>query len=339
MKLALNDLQREAAATGFQTETLEKAIRLLSLLDGLRSHPFLKTRAALKGGTALNLFVFEVPRLSVDIDLNYIGGADRAIMLADRPKIEQAIQDVCGREGLAVKRIPGEHAGGKWRLTYGSAAGSSGTLELDVNFLLRTPLWPVLPKDSWRLGPYQATQVPVVDLHELAGGKLAALLSRTASRDLFDAREILRLEALDRTKLRLAFVVYGGASRKDWRTISLEDVKVDPIELQTQLLPTLRNGQVAGKNGARAWGEQLVSECRDLLRLVLPLTPPECEFLERLNGHGEIAPELLTANRAMQATIREHPALLWKADNVRQHRQSRGETPKRKRPGRRRSGR
>jgi hypothetical protein len=63
--LTRQDLEREAAATGFAADTLEKVIRLLSLLDALRSHPFLKGRIALKGGTALNLFVFDVPRLSV----------------------------------------------------------------------------------------------------------------------------------------------------------------------------------------------------------------------------------------------------------------------------------
>ena len=316
----LEDLQRQAAATGFQTETLEKAIRLLSLLDALRSHPFLKTRFALKGGTALNLFVFEVPRLSVDIDLNYIGGADREVMLAERPKVEQAVQAVCEREGLTVNRIPGEHAGGKWRLTYSSAAGGSGTLELDVNFLLRTPLWPVLAKDSQRIGPYQATKIPVVDLHELAGGKLAALLSRTASRDVFDTCEVLRRQDLDRTKLRLAFVVYGGASRKDWRTVSLDDVKVDTNELQTQLLPTLPGEELMGKKDVRVWGDQLVSKCRRLLGAVLPLTTDEREFIERLNERGEIVPELLTKDPGMQATIRDHPALRWKALNVRGHR-------------------
>ncbi len=94
------DLQREAAATGFRSEALEKVIRLMELLEGLRSHPFLKTRIALKGGTALNLFVFDIPRLSVDIDLNYVGAADREIMLTERPKLEQAVQAVCGRLGI-----------------------------------------------------------------------------------------------------------------------------------------------------------------------------------------------------------------------------------------------
>ena len=87
MRLTANELAREAAATGFQTEPLEKVILLLELLEAIRSHPFLKERAVLKGGTALNLFRFDVPRLSVDIDLNYIGAVDREGMLADRPKI------------------------------------------------------------------------------------------------------------------------------------------------------------------------------------------------------------------------------------------------------------
>ena len=83
-----------------------------------------------------------MPRLSVDIDLNYVGAADRETMLTERPKVEQAVQAVCAREGLPVKRMPSEHAGGKWRLTYAGAKGATGNLEIDVNFLLRTPLWP-----------------------------------------------------------------------------------------------------------------------------------------------------------------------------------------------------
>ncbi|MGQ0506812.1 MAG: nucleotidyl transferase AbiEii/AbiGii toxin family protein [Myxococcaceae bacterium] len=325
MKLLLEDLEREAAATGFLAETLEKALRLLSLLDALRSHPFLRGRIALKGGTALNLFVFDVPRLSVDIDLNYIGSLDREIMLAERPKIDQAVQSVCGREALAVKRVPGEHAGGKWRLTYAAASGRSGNLELDVNFLLRTPLWPAAVTDSRRVGSHQATQVSMLDVHELAAGKLAALLSRTASRDVFDARELLRRDDIDATKLRLGFVVYGGANPKDWRTVSVDDVKIDLTELRSQLLPTLRTATVPGPKELAAWGAELVSECRNLLAVVLPLTASEREFIERLNDRGEIAPELLTADAAMEAALREHPALRWKALNVKKHRGGTGD--------------
>ncbi len=115
MTLSQADLRRAAAATGFQAEPLEKVIRLMDLLEALRSHPFLKERIALKGGTALNLFVFDVPRLSVDIGLNYVGAADRETMLEERPKVDQAVVAVCGRVGIQAMRVPDEHAGGTAR--------------------------------------------------------------------------------------------------------------------------------------------------------------------------------------------------------------------------------
>ena len=138
-----DELQRLAAAMGFRSESLEKAFRLLSLLEAIKSHPFLRSRMALKGGTALNLFLFDVPRLSVDIDLNYVWTPDRDTMLKERPKVEEAIQAVCSRERLTVRRVPDEHAGGKWRLSYADASSRPGNLELDVNFMLRAPLWPI----------------------------------------------------------------------------------------------------------------------------------------------------------------------------------------------------
>jgi hypothetical protein len=118
MNLTPQAMAKEVAATGLGAAPLEKVFRLMALFDALNSHPFLKTRIALKGGTALNLFHYEVPRLSVDIDLNYIGTVDRETMLAERPKVDQAVQAVCSREGLAVQRVPVDRSGGKWRLTF-----------------------------------------------------------------------------------------------------------------------------------------------------------------------------------------------------------------------------
>ena len=73
MRVSPERLASDAVVTGFRPDVLEKVIHLLGLLDAIRSHPFLKGKLALKGGTALNLFVFDVPRLSVDIDLNLRG--------------------------------------------------------------------------------------------------------------------------------------------------------------------------------------------------------------------------------------------------------------------------
>jgi predicted nucleotidyltransferase component of viral defense system len=314
------DLEREAAATGFRPEVLERVIRLLELLEALRSHPFLKTRIALKGGSALNLFVFDVPRLSVDIDVNYIGAPDRESMLAERPKIEQAVQAVCGRQGIGVRRMPRGHAGGKWRLSHTSVTGRSGGLELDINFMLRTPLWPVTTVDSKRFGSFGVTQVPMLDLHELAAGKLAALFGRGASRDLFDVRGLLRSEAIDRGKLRMGFVVYGGFSRRDWRTVSLEEVQADAVRVEREIVPLLPAPVVPSREHIGEWTEQLVGDCRSLVSQVLPFETAEFEFLDRLNTYGEVVPELLTGEEELQTVLRLHPGLRWKAVNVREHR-------------------
>ena len=315
--LTSQDLAREAAATGFPMESLEKVIRLMELLEALRSHPFLKERIALKGGTALNLFVFDVPRLSVDIDLNYIGAVDRETMLAERPKAEAAIQAACERVALRVRYVPDEHAGGKWRLSFTGVTGRDVTLELDLNFLLRTPLWPPVVADSHPVGAFAAKGVPVLDVHELAAGKLAALFARSASRDLFDARQLLRDATLDGPLLRLAFVVYGGANRRDWRTISVNDIALDVADVERQLVPMLRADVAPEFGKAAEWTERLVADCRTLVATLLPLNSQEMEFLTRLNDRGEIASHLLTSDPVMEAIINSHPALLWKALNVR----------------------
>ena len=139
MTLSLTDLQRLAGSTGFRAETLEKVLILLDLLDAIRAQPYAGPRVALKGGTALNLFALDSPRLSVDIDLNYVGAVDRPTMETERPPLERGLEAACGRVGVSVKRIPTEHAGGKWRLSFVAAAGGTGTLELDMNFMLRAP--------------------------------------------------------------------------------------------------------------------------------------------------------------------------------------------------------
>jgi hypothetical protein len=79
MKFDAAQITRLARDTGFLADNLEKVPRLRELLIELHKHPFLKGKLVLKGGTALNLFYLGLARLSVDIDLNYIGTS--AVML------------------------------------------------------------------------------------------------------------------------------------------------------------------------------------------------------------------------------------------------------------------
>ena len=320
MKISYEKLIAQAEATGFRADVLEKVAHLLGLLEALGSHPFLKGKLALKGGTALNLFVFNVPRLSVDIDLNYVGAEDREIMLAERPRIEQAVKAVFAREGFTVRRMPEEHAGGKWSLRYQSAAGQGGNLEVDLNFMYRVPLWPVTISDSYPVGTWQGTQIPVIDIHELAAGKLAALLARRQARDLFDSHGILHMGNLDQDRLRTAFVVYGAMNRKDWRTVSVEDVNLDRAELARQLIPTLNVNTSAEQESIDKYGARLVEECRQALSVVLPFSENEKAFLDLLLEHGEIDSTILTADLSLQQRIQRQPLLEWKAVNVRKYR-------------------
>jgi hypothetical protein len=312
-------LQRAAADTGFPPESLEKVWMLVRLLNAMKAHPFIGPRVALKGGTALNLFVFDLPRLSVDIDVNYIGAPDRPTMIADRSRLDVALEQVAGRLGLTVKRAPVEHAGGKWRLAYTSALGRPANLEVDVNYMLRVPLWDATPRDSPAFLGERAEQILVLDDHELAAGKLAALLARGASRDLFDARRLLSQGVFDDAKLRLAFVVYGGINRVDWTEVSSESVTTTVEDVKRQLLPMLRQDIRPALPQVERWTRDLIRQTRVLLGAVLPLEDNEFIFLERLNRHGEIDASLLTTDDEMKGRIEANPGLQWKALNVKKH--------------------
>jgi hypothetical protein len=323
MKLSIERLQAEAEATGFRAEVLEKVIHLLHLLGTIQTHPFLQGRLALKGGTALNLFLFEAPRLSVDIDLNYVGAAPRDEMMTERPKLEDALRAVCAREGFSVTRVPSDHAGGRWTLRYESALGQGGNLEVDLNYMFRVPLWAPRLQDSRSIGSFQASSIPLLDIHELAAGKFAALLARSAPRDLYDAHQLFAACQFDRDRLRVAFVVYGAINRRDWRTVSSDDVAATPAEVRSQLIPTLRRDALAGIESTDACVARLVSGCREGLAALLPLTDAEREFLDRLLDHGEVDPALLTSDTELSDRIRRHPGLEWKAQNVRQFKRER----------------
>jgi predicted nucleotidyltransferase component of viral defense system len=320
MMLSREKLFAEAARTGFRSDVLEKVVRLIGLLETIQRHPFLKGKLALKGGTALNVFHFNLPRLSVDIDLNYVGAVDREAMLEERPKVDQALRAVFQREDFSIRRMPEEHAGGKWLLRYASASGQGGNLEVDVNYMYRLPLFPLRLCDSHPVGAWMAEAIPLVDIHELAAGKLTALMVRQQARDLFDSVHLLRLPDIDTKLLRIAFVVYGAMNRKDWRTVTVRDIDFDPAELTRLLLPTLRGVNLTRASDGEAYGKELVADCSMLMSQLLPFSEPERRFLELLLDRGIIDASMLTEDRELLERIERQPLLAWKAAHVRRHR-------------------
>lgn len=96
-------VERVAKESGFRKDSVEKMMRLCRILRRLDSHPTTEGAWLLKGGTALNLLHLDVPRMSVDIDLNFTGAIDREGMVAARPGFEAALAAVCERDRLTIQ--------------------------------------------------------------------------------------------------------------------------------------------------------------------------------------------------------------------------------------------
>lgn len=75
------DIGRAAAQYGYVRDTFEKVLRLKEILKYFNTQEYLATHLILKGGTAINLTVFNLPRLSVDIDMDYTPNDSRDNML------------------------------------------------------------------------------------------------------------------------------------------------------------------------------------------------------------------------------------------------------------------
>ena len=244
-----------AAERQLQPATLERVIRLIDILDAFGADTLIGPRIALKGGTALNIFHSDLDRLSVDIDVNYVGALEKEQMDADRPGLEDRIERLMESKGYAARREPSEHAGGKWIYRYASALGGAGTIEIDINYLCRGPLYGVDRMPSVAIGSYQATNVPVLDIHEIIAGKMAALITRRTARDLFDAHRIIAMPSLDWAKIKAATLMIGASAKSfDWRTASPDEIGCKVGDITGKLALGRKNWLFAGSNtgGERA---------------------------------------------------------------------------------------
>jgi predicted nucleotidyltransferase component of viral defense system len=305
-------LMSHARAAGYKPENLEKVHRLLDVFQQIMSVPFLKERMVLKGGTALNLFCFEqLPRLSVDIDLNYIGALSREKMLEEKPMIMDAVEQIMVQNQFERHRAPMRHAGGKMVWFYPSLLGQRGSLEIDINFMYREPLFPVEWK-SPNINEYKNINGPVLDIHELAAGKLSALFDRSASRDWFDAHYLLTQMSLDRQKLKLAFVTYLAMTQIDLSHMVPEKIDFDLTDLRNRLIPVMHQLSVSrNSRELKEWATARINELREQLSKILPLESHEQLFIQNIRNEGLISPELITSDKEMAQRIINHPGVNW----------------------------
>ena len=163
---------------------------------------------ALKGGTAINLFIRNMPRLSVDIDLTYVPVKDRKKSLRD---IDAALRRIADR---ITASLPSVHVD---KSTLQAEEPISKLVVRDDRVQIKVEVTPVLrgcvydPVEKSVSdvveGLFGYAAIQVVSFADLYAGKLVAALYRQHPRDLFDVRDLLANEGID-ARLRNAFIVY-----------------------------------------------------------------------------------------------------------------------------------
>lgn len=170
-------------------------------------------RFALKGGTAINLFEHDLPRLSVDIDLTWLPVADFASDVRDISGALEAIGERL-RTGPLRLQVQTSRTGatGVHRLI---AARNRARVQIETTPVMRGTVHPVR---TMRVRPgveqsFGFAEMQVLEFADLYAGKLSAALSRQHPRDLFDMRPLVDEGRLDE-RLWRTFLVYLTCSSK-----------------------------------------------------------------------------------------------------------------------------
>jgi len=268
--------------------------------------PFVFTQKcfALKGGTAINLFLEDMPRLSVDIDLVFtdLGCPDRDSALV---AIENALHGVAellqNKLGVTVRpTTSGSDHESKLFISRGPVL-----LKVEVNHVFRGAVYPLvtgsLSLETQRRFS-RALSVPMLDPDELYASKLVAALDRQHPRDLFDVMLLFERGGIT-PRIRRAFTVYLAGHNRPIHELLAPHHKDIRVEFESDF---------AGMTNREVTVEQLI-EVRERLFHELPasLDELEREFLlsvNRCNPDGEIL-EL--------PGIENLPAIRWKLLNLR----------------------
>lgn len=178
----------------------------VSLLIRALPHIAAEDCFALKGGTAINLFVRDMPRLSVDIDLTYLPVEPRGPSLGT---IDRAMARIADRLRRAIPKSTVTVGGSENVVTRLFLRADGAQIKIEVTPVLRGCVYepelrgvrPVV-EDAFGFA-----EINVVSFADLYAGKIVAALDRQHPRDLFDVRDLLANEGID-MPLRRAFLVY-----------------------------------------------------------------------------------------------------------------------------------
>ncbi|MBI3296737.1 MAG: nucleotidyl transferase AbiEii/AbiGii toxin family protein [Elusimicrobia bacterium] len=258
---------------------------------------------ALKGGTAINFFVRDMPRLSVDIDLIYLPVGPREQSLAEIDAALKRIKERLSRAlgaGHAVREALVEKRVAKLLVT-----GPGGMVKVEPNLILRGTVGTAVPRELSKKAAAAfdlSAVIATADSADLYGGKLCAALDRQHPRDLFDVKVLLENEGIT-PEIRKAFVVYLASH---------------PRPMHEVIAPAAQDISVLFEGGFRGMTDEAVTLAeltaareRMIALLNAGLTKDEKAFLLSLK---EGSPDwgLLGVPGADKL-----PAIQWKLQNIR----------------------
>ena len=310
-----NSIGRKAKELGFVRDTFEKVCRLAEVLRFFEDDDILSGCLALKGGTAINLTIFNLPRLSVDIDLDFSENISRDEMLLKRLVITERISKYMGANGYVLSdKSKHHHALDSFVFEYQNAGGMKDNIKIEINYMIRCHILPVTRRKVNL--PWLSEELSVLSVApmEIFASKIVALLNRTAPRDLYDIHNLLELGLFDESQqdiLKKCVVFYlcigSEIVHKEFAFEILE--KMPQNKIKTDLLPVLRFGAYFDLKPAR---ERVI----DYLKSLLVLTAQEAEFIDKF-GKGEYEPGLIFEGDMLN-NVTDHPMAIWKCNKTKE---------------------
>jgi len=280
----------------------QEYIDTVRLMLAIAPAVFRSPRFALKGGTALNLFVQDMPRLSIDIDVVFTDHTlDREAALkaiaADLKSIKSAISAMGHRADL-----PTAKGGDEVKLIID---GNGVRVKVEVNFVFRGSVLPVVQRPLISTAQDVFTTditLPVLDTAELYGSKLVAAMDRQHPRDMFDVLKMIERFGWQPSFVDCFVAYLAGHNRPVHEVLFPRKLPLEPA-FTNEFAGMTRDGVAL----------DLLEETQERLIAQLPraLSTSHREFLLSL-VRAEPAWELMPFNH-----LQHLPALQWKLLNLR----------------------
>jgi predicted nucleotidyltransferase component of viral defense system len=294
--------------TNFQKDILEKVYRLADLLKTIYNDEFLTGKLVMKGGTAINFIYFNMPRLSVDVDFNFVSKEPREDMRKSRENIDKILTKIFTMNGYETEKIQ-PYALLQHNLKYTNTAGNIDRMKIEINFMERIPVFEIVEKKI-SIFDIPEFKVRTYRLEELFATKLRALFTRTAPRDMFDIYMLLKSGLkLDEKALKKCLIFYFCLA-KDFRKLDLESiVRIDSLEIKKFLLPLMEKGKKIDM-------DEISKKVNEFAFRMLVLNENEHKFIESFYEQKNVDLNLLFEDVKYNPRLKEHPMIGWRLKNM-----------------------